>query len=247
MINQRLLAACRDSDIGALKLSIEEGAYLETRRPFIMRPKPPSSVGGLLDAAGSTGKRRKGPKEGLTPLMYTAQNGSVAGTHLLLEVKAEVAARDEDGLRPLHFAATSGVLEVCKLLLQKDADKNAVDDDGRRAADYVPTSALEKSADRELWEALLGPATDAARGCSDSLAFSPKAVAASKGEQQAQTPEKPADDLLGDLLGGDEATRTPDPADDLARAELCLTGDALLVDAKDDGNLLLPGSEKQAG
>eukprot|EP00931_Biecheleriopsis_adriatica_P026820 TRINITY_DN16254_c0_g1_i3.p1 TRINITY_DN16254_c0_g1~~TRINITY_DN16254_c0_g1_i3.p1 ORF type:complete len:368 (-),score=101.14 TRINITY_DN16254_c0_g1_i3:21-1124(-) len=187
MVNQRLLAACRDNNIGALKLVLEEAPYLETRRPFIMRPKPPSGLGGLNDA-GLNGKRRKGPKEGLTPLMYSSQNGSVAGTHLLLEAKAQVMARDEDGLRPLHFAATSGVLEVCKMLLLNGADSNAMDDEGRRAIDYVPRGSLRTEAEREAWEALLGPQLAAPPEASSDapLLAPPKAVEGKKASLGAQ-------------------------------------------------------------
>mmetsp|Transcript_7125 Transcript_7125/g.12762 ORF Transcript_7125/g.12762 Transcript_7125/m.12762 type:complete len:248 (+) Transcript_7125:74-817(+) len=190
MVNQRLLAACRDNNIGALKLAVEEGAYLETRRPFIMRPKPPSSMGNIFDA--SQGKRKKGPKEGLTPLMYTAQNGSVAGTHMLLEAKAQVGARDEDGLRPLHFAATSGVLEVCKLLLQKGADISAADDEGRRAIDYVPSSHLVKDGDRLLWQAILGPSSDPATKA--------QALLEQKLEQEGRQMEDPLEKLEPDMM-----------------------------------------------
>lgn len=153
MTNHRLLVACRDNDIGEIMLALEQGAYLETRRPFVMRPKPPTSVGAWMEGGG---KKRKTPKEGLTPLMYAAQNGSVAGTKLLLEARAQVAARDEDGLRPLHLAATSGIYEVCSMLLSSGADKSAGDELGQRARDYVPEENLILRADRERWEALLG-------------------------------------------------------------------------------------------
>eukprot|EP00440_Ansanella_granifera_P032978 gb/GFBE01035776.1/.p1 GENE.gb/GFBE01035776.1/~~gb/GFBE01035776.1/.p1 ORF type:complete len:241 (+),score=55.03 gb/GFBE01035776.1/:1-723(+) len=187
MVNQKLLAACRDNDIGGLKMALEEGAYLETRRPFIMRPKPPSGMGGFLDG-GANGKRRKGPKEGLTPLMYAAQNGSVAATHLLLEAKAQVHARDEDGLRPLHFAATSGVLEVCKMLLERGGDCNAMDDDGRRPIDFVPSTSLEKEADQAHWEALLGPQLCVPPEAADEapMPAAPKALEAPKAPQEPE-------------------------------------------------------------
>merc|ERR1712187_888351 len=106
-----------------------------------------------------SGKKRKTPKEGLTPLMYAAQNGSVPGTKLLLEAKAQVTARDEDGLRPLHFAASSGVYEVCNMLLGGGADKSAADESGQKAIDYVPDDSLIMRVDREKWEALLGTPT----------------------------------------------------------------------------------------
>mmetsp|Transcript_7488 Transcript_7488/g.21086 ORF Transcript_7488/g.21086 Transcript_7488/m.21086 type:complete len:212 (+) Transcript_7488:120-755(+) len=157
MLNHRLLVASRDNNIAELKLALEEGAYLETRRPFVMRPKPPTSMEALLDMPG---KKRKQPREGLTPLMYTSQNGAVVATTLLLQARAQVSARDEDGLRPLHFAATSGVLEVCEILLRFAAEKDAADDNGRKAIDYVPEGCVIMRTDREKWEAVLGAPTE---------------------------------------------------------------------------------------
>mmetsp|Transcript_76697 Transcript_76697/g.228664 ORF Transcript_76697/g.228664 Transcript_76697/m.228664 type:complete len:225 (+) Transcript_76697:103-777(+) len=154
LMNQRLLVACRDDDISELKLALEEGAYLETRRPFVMRPQPPTGIDALMELSGK--KKKKASKEGLTPLMYASQNGSVAATSLLLQAKAQVLARDEDGLRPLHFAAGSGVLEVCEILLRHGAERDAADEDGRRAIDYVPQGCTIMRTDREKWEALLG-------------------------------------------------------------------------------------------
>jgi len=156
MLNHRLLVACRDNNIAELKLALEEGAYLETRRPFVMRPKPPTNMEALLDAGG---KKRKAPKEGLTPLMYTSQNGAVVATTLLLQARAQVSARDEDGLRPLHFAASSGVLEVCEILLRNGAERDAVDDNSRKPIDYVPEGCTIMRTDREKWEAVLGGTT----------------------------------------------------------------------------------------
>lgn len=157
MLNHRLLVACRDNHIEEIKLALEEGAYLETRRPFVMRPKPPTNVAALLEEK-ALGKKKKTQREGLTPLMYAAQNGSLVATKLLLEAKAQVTARDEDGLRPLHFAASSGVLEACSMLLEYGADRNCVDEEGRRAIDYLPEGSKILRVDREKWEALLGPA-----------------------------------------------------------------------------------------
>lgn len=150
MTNQRLLAASRDNDLDGMRKAVDDGAYLETRRPFVMRPKPPNS------AYEASGKKRKTPKEGLTPLMYAAQNGSADAAKLLLESRAQIGARDEDGLQPLHFAASSGYSEVCDVLLAHGADKNAADESGRRAIEYVPEEQTEAKADREKWEALLG-------------------------------------------------------------------------------------------
>mmetsp|Transcript_61600 Transcript_61600/g.134913 ORF Transcript_61600/g.134913 Transcript_61600/m.134913 type:complete len:248 (+) Transcript_61600:75-818(+) len=139
VLNQRLLAASRDNDIGALKIALEEGAYLETRRPFVMRPKPPTSV---WDQDPTWNSKKRGPKEGMTPLMYASQNGSPAAVRMLLQARANFMAKDEDGMRPLHFAAQAASQEVCKLLVQKGADTSATDDEGRGAIDFLPSDEL---------------------------------------------------------------------------------------------------------
>merc|ERR1712216_442955 len=94
--------------------------------------------------------------EGMTPLMYAVQNGSITGTGLLLKARAQVESKDEDGLRPLHFAAASGAIEVCQVLLQFGADANALDEEGRRPLDHVPEALLYNKAEIRRWEAVLG-------------------------------------------------------------------------------------------
>mmetsp|Transcript_21915 Transcript_21915/g.46576 ORF Transcript_21915/g.46576 Transcript_21915/m.46576 type:complete len:211 (-) Transcript_21915:124-756(-) len=153
MVNHKLLVACRDDDVIGIQKAIQEGAYFETRRPFVMRPKPPTTVGALMEGSG---KQRRAPREGLTPLMYAAQNGSASAAKLLIEARAQVTARDEDGMRPLHFAAAAGSIEVCSLLLRGGAEKEQADDEGRRPIDYVPEGSRVMRVEREQWEALLG-------------------------------------------------------------------------------------------
>mmetsp|Transcript_12388 Transcript_12388/g.15414 ORF Transcript_12388/g.15414 Transcript_12388/m.15414 type:complete len:242 (+) Transcript_12388:126-851(+) len=151
VLNQQLLAASRENDIGALKLAIAEGAYLETRRPFLMRPKPPNAW--EQDPFGNSKKR--GPKEGMTPLMYASQNGSVAAVRLLLQARANVAANDEDGMRPLHFAAQSASQEVCCLLVQRGANVSVTDDEGKKPKDFLPSDELYGS-NALQWQELFG-------------------------------------------------------------------------------------------
>eukprot|EP00747_Dinoflagellata_sp_TGD_P167499 gnl/TRDRNA2_/TRDRNA2_192006_c0_seq1.p1 gnl/TRDRNA2_/TRDRNA2_192006_c0~~gnl/TRDRNA2_/TRDRNA2_192006_c0_seq1.p1 ORF type:complete len:278 (+),score=55.67 gnl/TRDRNA2_/TRDRNA2_192006_c0_seq1:140-973(+) len=161
MANHRLLVAARDNDIDGMHRAIADGAYLETRRPFVMCPKPGMPpLGGIagMDQPAKD-KKKKQPRIGLTPLMYGSQNGSPVAVKLLVEAKAKVGARDEDGLRPLHFAAGSGTLEVVKLLLSLGAEKDTEDDEGRKAIDFVPADSMAARADRRAWEAVLGPAS----------------------------------------------------------------------------------------
>ncbi|CAK9056695.1 unnamed protein product [Durusdinium trenchii] len=157
VLNQRLLAASRDNDIGSLKMALDEGAYLETRRPFVMRPKPPTS---MWDQEPDWPVKRKGPKEGMTPLMYAAQNGSVSAVHMLLQARANAMAKDEDGMRPLHFAAQSASEEVCRLLVKGGADVSSIDDDGKRPVDFLPSDQA-LGGQRLHWEELLGPPSSA--------------------------------------------------------------------------------------
>jgi len=146
MLNHRLLVACRDNDLQGVRQTINEGAFLETRRPFVMRPTPPD---------GPATKKKKHPREGLTPLMYTVQNESLDGARLLLEARASVNACDEDGLRPLHFAASAGSVELSKLLLAFGAELDAKDEEGRTAADHLPDTNVMTRVEREQWEATL--------------------------------------------------------------------------------------------
>merc|ERR1712007_313614 len=123
-----------------------------------MRTKPPPPSAPPQKASAFEGSKNKdGSREGLTPLMYAAQNGNLATTTLLLEAKALVNASDEDGLRPLHFAATSGEISVCELLLNHGAVLNAADEDGQLAYDLIPEECLKACAERKRWEALMGP------------------------------------------------------------------------------------------
>lgn len=159
MLNHQLLVASRDSNLQALKEAIADGAFLETRRPFVMRtkPPPPSAPPQKVCSAHGGNKNKDGSREGMTPLMYAAQNGNLATTTLLLEAKALVNASDEDGLRPLHFAATSGEISVCELLLHHGAVLKAADEDGQLAYDLIPEECLKACAERKRWEALMGP------------------------------------------------------------------------------------------
>lgn len=152
MTNHHLLCASRDNDVDGMRKAIAEGAYLETRRPFVMRPKP--TAWGLE----ARQQKKKTQREGLTPLMYAVQTGSLDGARLLLEAKAQVNARDEDGLGPLHFAALEGTPEVCGLLISHGADVDLADEEGLTAIDYVPKSCLASRAERLRWEVHLGPA-----------------------------------------------------------------------------------------
>jgi len=146
MTNHKLLKAARDGDAEAVLRMLKKGAYVETRRPFVMTPESevPSDSGPL--------KRGKG----LTPLMYAAQGGYERACDMLIAAGACVHAADEDGTRPLHFAASSASTATCRVLLRAGADRTARDDDGRLALEHVPPNEMVTPAEKRLWRKLLG-------------------------------------------------------------------------------------------
>merc|ERR1719329_86345 len=142
MINHSLLRAARDGDLAGIRRALGRGAYIETRRPFIMTPEP------KVQGGRTTAKKRG---TGLTPLMYASQGGYKQACELLLASRAAIDAQDEDGFQSLHFAATSGSQETCILLLQRGALAGAKDDEGRVPADHVPQDYLSTAADQKRW------------------------------------------------------------------------------------------------
>lgn len=142
LVNHRLLRASQDGNVEQVQVCIQNGANLETRRPFAMSPDTGIELG-----AGNPG---------LTPLMYAAQNSSTDACEVLLLARACVNSKDEDAMRPLHFAACAGSRATCMLLLAQRADASAKDMDGRTAYDLLPTSELATALERKCWGALLG-------------------------------------------------------------------------------------------
>eukprot|EP00747_Dinoflagellata_sp_TGD_P111749 gnl/TRDRNA2_/TRDRNA2_171295_c1_seq3.p1 gnl/TRDRNA2_/TRDRNA2_171295_c1~~gnl/TRDRNA2_/TRDRNA2_171295_c1_seq3.p1 ORF type:complete len:230 (+),score=40.44 gnl/TRDRNA2_/TRDRNA2_171295_c1_seq3:55-744(+) len=173
MLNQRLLAASRDSDIVGIQRAIADGAYLETRRPL--------TFSGLKALAEKNKPWQPGPQKqgevnaakmkcGLTPLMFSSQQGSAAAVKLLVEAKAKIEAEDEDGQTALHFAARSGTIEVVELLLSLGAQKDIEDIDRQKPIDLVPPERMAASADRRSWERLLGASSGPAASSAAMLA-----------------------------------------------------------------------------
>jgi len=160
LTNHKLLKAARDGDTEGIMKMLGKGAYIETRRPFVMTPESVSTSDSAIVTRGT----------GMTPLMYAAQGGYEQACSLLLEKGACANSQDEDGTRPLHFAASSGnkrgtgdcaggnprSLEACKSLLAGGAEPDARDDDGLKAIDHVSRSELSTPAERRLWLDALG-------------------------------------------------------------------------------------------
>merc|ERR1712147_569364 len=100
MINHLLLRATKEGNEEDLEAALAKGAFLETRRPFLMTPESSAEQDTILVLRGV----------GLTPLMYASQAGYTHIVLRLIKAGAEVNAEEEDGLRPLHFAASAGEL-----------------------------------------------------------------------------------------------------------------------------------------
>uniref|UniRef100_A0A7S1F8G1 Uncharacterized protein n=1 Tax=Noctiluca scintillans TaxID=2966 RepID=A0A7S1F8G1_NOCSC len=145
-LNQSLISAARSNDLKGIGEAIASGAFIETRKPFVLQMKPENDTAPSMRSLTS----------GLTPLMYVAQNGSVEAVSLLLEASARVDLTDEDGLTPLHFAAASGSLRACQVLIEHGASTNAQDDEGRKPMAFVPGDVRHVHAEARRWSDCLG-------------------------------------------------------------------------------------------
>lgn len=145
LINHKLLKAAREGSTKDIEKSLQGGAFMETRRPFVMTPES--------RAAPDPTPRTRGV--GLTPLMYAAQGGYPEACELLLQRGAFIGAEEEDGLTALHFAAASGSEGTCKVLLSYGADPEHCDDDGQTALEHVPDHAAATPWERNHWRDIL--------------------------------------------------------------------------------------------
>lgn len=92
---------------------------------------------------------------GMTALMYAAQNGRAATLQLLLEAGAEVNAADAFGMTALMYAAQSSCFgaENVPLLLQHGADARAVNLEGETALRFAAAHATLLPAVQALLDA----------------------------------------------------------------------------------------------
>eukprot|EP00927_Polykrikos_kofoidii_P073262 TRINITY_DN69314_c0_g1_i1.p1 TRINITY_DN69314_c0_g1~~TRINITY_DN69314_c0_g1_i1.p1 ORF type:complete len:215 (+),score=49.00 TRINITY_DN69314_c0_g1_i1:62-706(+) len=114
LANFELLQHARQGNAKGLSEALEKNAWTETRRPLVMKPQK------TYDADGRAGTDVQ--SSGMTPIMFSAQFGSVECVRRLLWANAEVNAVEEDGWSSLHFAAKECHLEVCQTLLVGKAD-----------------------------------------------------------------------------------------------------------------------------
>lgn len=142
LLNQELIKAAREGRHNDVSWYLQNGAFVETRRPFTI----------AFHNSESEGEEDDGDV-GLTPLMHAALGGYAKVCQALLSARASVSSRDEDRMQPLHFAANSGNLEVFTLLLQAKADPWARDSEGRSAL-HLLASDENKRADYSARPAL---------------------------------------------------------------------------------------------
>mmetsp|Transcript_35081 Transcript_35081/g.79858 ORF Transcript_35081/g.79858 Transcript_35081/m.79858 type:complete len:161 (+) Transcript_35081:70-552(+) len=78
-------------------------------------------------------------EDGDTPLHFAAGNGLSEVVHLLLEMRADITARNKNnnGMTPLHLAAEYDHLEVARALLDARADITAKNNDGETPLDMA--------------------------------------------------------------------------------------------------------------
>lgn len=145
-LNFALLKGCREGDSQLVQQCVGAGAFLETRRPYVIMPK---------SGASPEREKREERGTGLTPLMYACQQGYPHIVDQLIKAKANMAACDEDGTRPLHFACAAGELEICATLISAGADPKVLDDEGKAPISFVPNAELVTRPQRQKWEEVL--------------------------------------------------------------------------------------------
>jgi len=88
-----------------------------------------------------------GPVLGWTPLHYASQEGQVDAIKCLVELKADVNAKNDWGWTPLDFASSNGQVDAIECLIELKADVNAKDEYGRtplhRASQEGQVDAIE--------------------------------------------------------------------------------------------------------
>jgi hypothetical protein len=78
---------------------------------------------------------------GRTALMFAARNCSIPIARELLELKANVNARDLDGETPIEYATLESCLPVVKMLLKTHVDLSLKDRTGKTVFDYASDCA----------------------------------------------------------------------------------------------------------
>jgi ankyrin repeat protein len=125
--DRRLVEAIRGKDAKRMRAAISAGAN-------IAGSDAKKSAVHLAEEVGDAGVIEALPRAGLkkllneldstdrTPLMYAAAKGNIATAKALLEMGANVNARNSTGDTALRLAASDGTLDVARMLLEAGAD-----------------------------------------------------------------------------------------------------------------------------
>lgn len=100
-LNKRLLDAAGKSDLGAVRVALEDGADVDAQTPH-----------------------------GMNALMKAIYNGDTEMVYYLLGQKANIHLETQSSDDPLLLASQFGYIEIVKMLLEKNADVNAQDQNG---------------------------------------------------------------------------------------------------------------------
>ncbi|CAK9057307.1 unnamed protein product [Durusdinium trenchii] len=114
LLNHELLQYSRQGNLRGVSEALEKGAWTETRRPLVMKPQKPEP--------GKKSSQDDPANVGMTPIMFSAQKGSLDCVRRLLQARADINAVEEDGWSALHFASKEGHVQVCQSLLESKAD-----------------------------------------------------------------------------------------------------------------------------
>ena len=86
-------------------------------------------------------------EDGMTALMFAAEESPVEIAELLISKGAQVNAKDSNGCTPLMHAAMDGDADMCEYLISQGAIVHARDNDGWTAADHyysLPTGLAQR-------------------------------------------------------------------------------------------------------
>jgi len=147
-----LIQHARQGNAKGVEAALTRGAIPDTRKPLMVVKEDWQA-----ESLETFAKDRADWLDGMTPLMFASQCGSLSCVELLLHAAALVDAREEDGWSALHFAAKGGHLDVCLALLQSRADPMAVNEDSKTPlqmaeaeGDLVFSNALREASEKEI-------------------------------------------------------------------------------------------------
>lgn len=179
--NYALARASADGDLEGICRAVHAGADIETRVPPDMHSRraragdttweEPTVLDGLslqaeevlelgehgaMTGQGDVVSLGPADEEGrLTPLMRAARRAHREAVGMLLQLGADVAARDDAGMTPLHHAAVAGCLQCCEALARAGASSDAWDSQARDPLACVPARLAPTAAERGAWQRAL--------------------------------------------------------------------------------------------